>query len=49
MSNVKVTKEQIDSIISSSKIEDIKIGEKNNSCCMHYEKRLCYCRVFFMC
>lgn len=28
MSNVTVTKEQIDSIISSSKIDDIKMGEK---------------------
>lgn len=28
MSEIKVTQEQIDSIMSSSKIEDVKIGEK---------------------
>lgn len=33
MSNVKVTKEQIDTILSASKIEGLKIGEKTTVVC----------------
>lgn len=28
MSNIKVTKEQVDSIIAASKVEEVKMGEK---------------------